>query len=196
MLFYYDPGQGRAYVRQDYPQDLIHYGDYSVYFNREVFWCTPCDATLHAIGDWRSDDPQAGRASHQSQEETDGWSDWHLLTFAYGTHDYSSRVGIGHGYQTLCTQRPDQNWVRELFPEVFHAPAGRRTDNTQLGGLSGDLGFLLALLAFSVSPVDVRTAVERCIRRDGWRAFTNQEHRSGCKWFEQLYYLSSSLKTF
>jgi len=184
MLFYYDPGQGLAYPRQDYPQDLIHYSDFSVYFYRDVFWCVPGDAIANAIGDWRSDDPQAGRASYQSQEETAGWHDWHLLTFAYGSNDYSSRVGIGHDNHTLYTQRPDQRWVPEIFPDVYHAPGPRRTQNVRFGGLSGDLGLLLALLAFSVSPEEVRTAVETCVRGDGWRPFLNAERRSGCKWFE------------
>ena len=176
--FYYNAQYGRAYAMTGGPQEVVHFKDVSVYFCRDLFWCVPYDATEHNIGDWRDDVPRAERAAYQSQGDAGQWQDWHLLSFAYDRDSNSSFVGIGHNGQTLCKQRADQHWVPEILPDIYHATV--HTTDPRSGCLSGDLGLLMALLALSVSPATLRSAVESCIRSNGWLPFGGVR-RSGCK---------------
>jgi hypothetical protein len=174
---------GRAYPITALPESAVHYKDVSVYYDHDYFWCVPYDATQFGVGDWKQDLPEPEEEdAPDDQEEDRFYHEWHLMKFTHDETTYASSVRIGAEKDQLLTQRPDQSWVHEIFPEVYHAPAGYRTPDTRFGALNGDLGLLLALVAFSVRPNDVLGAIERCVRGDGWRAYGSRERRSGCKY--------------
>jgi hypothetical protein len=89
--------------------------------------------------------------------------------------DWASHCAFGANRQRLCGQRPDQRWVNELLPMRNQADLERRTTDTRYGGLYGDLGILLGLLALSVRVSDVDAAVRHAVRsvlgdNGGWRS--------------------------
>lgn len=90
------------------------------------------------------------------------WSNW------------ASQCAFGANQERLYTQRPDQLWVDELLPMRNQAQYDRRTEDVRYGGLFGELGILLGLLALSVKPSNVDAAVQRAVRDvtlpdGGWR---------------------------
>ncbi|KAF2427291.1 hypothetical protein EJ08DRAFT_663043 [Tothia fuscella] len=109
--------------------------------------------------------------------------DWTILAFAW-RNNYASEVTLTDSQQSFYTsdcnqqrlygQRPDQRWVTELLPTRNHATKENRTDDTRYGGLYGELGRLLGLVALSVKPQDAESALTRVVSdvvgtKGGWR---------------------------
>lgn len=186
LWFCFDSETRRATrLEHGLPAGSEFFKEVSVYYYHDIFWCVPYDATRYPVGDWKQDvqnDDEEEEDDSEDEEETPtaSYMDWHPLRFSYDATTYTSFARLGVDGQTLVSQRPDQQWVSEILPDVYHAPDTHHVTDRRVGALNGDLGLLLALVALSVRPDMVRRAVEHCVRGDGWRA-TGLPRRAGCK---------------
>ena len=114
------------------------------------FWVVPYDATQWNV---RSAPPNSP-----------WYPGWKGLNFEHLPNGVSS-VGYAHGEETLATQRPNQMWCRQLFPDGYLA--GQETG--QAGGLQGDLAIILALGGFSAPPGRMADAIAASFKVGRWQ---------------------------
>jgi hypothetical protein len=100
----------------------------------------------------------------EDEENDPTTTDWKLLHFLWREKDKASMAVLGGNEQRLCAQRLDQAWVAELLPTRHHADPGNHTMDTRLGGMYGDLGIILGLIALSLHPDDVDSVLKTCPR--------------------------------
>lgn len=191
LIFYFNGN--RVEQVASLPPNVVVYRTTSLYFNNETFWGVPYDATRAQVGNGRQD---SGDTS--SDDDADGeeevavhsryeWLDWHRLGFRHQIQTYTSIAMIAGPEDRLVAQRPDQRWVQELLPDVYHAPdTHSRSTDPRVGTMNGDLTVLIALLALSVRPDLVKRTLEHCIRGDGWRHHS-RPRREGCQYFFKEY---------
>lgn len=73
---------------------------------------------------------------------------WQPLRFDYDGDNYSSFVTSAGKNPQLRVQRHDQTWPAMLLPDIYHAYD--RMEDPQYGGLTGEMGIFLALIALSM----------------------------------------------
>jgi hypothetical protein len=158
-------------------RDMTHYKTYSFYHHQGKKWIYPSDATQYQVGDGSGNNIMSGRDPHrvyggsdssESDFEESSWEDWTELTFQW--LDPSQTIGgvslasLRNAENQLFTQRADQKALLELIPPRYHAEQRRWTENTAYGGLIGELPILIALVAYSVPPKQVRSRMPDCFR--------------------------------
>ncbi|KAF2437041.1 hypothetical protein EJ08DRAFT_11110 [Tothia fuscella] len=159
----------------------------SMYHDHDFFWMVPYDATALPVGNGLQDEiePDSDEdAEGDSDEEPDRNAvDWTVLYFLWRNVDWASEVSFTGNQQRLKTQRPDQHWANELLPSRNQATNESRTDDIRYGGLFGDLGILLGLVALSVKPSHVDAAMRRVVKgvtgdgaAAGWRRHNLAHH--------------------
>ena len=131
-LYWYCDGQSISQIAY-LPDNCPHFKTFSVYYYKDIFWASKCDATEVQVGD--------GDDDTGDQNLEDAPEGWHLLSFNYkdwddGQQAYSSYVTNAGEHSRLRTQRPDQSWPKMLLPEHYHAPESSRTVYPQYGGLT------------------------------------------------------------
>jgi hypothetical protein len=190
-IFFFDGTM--AYQVAAAPEGIQHFKTVSVYYESEAgFWAVPFDATRYPVGNGRQDNNDEEDEEDDAQGDPDPnaeytWVDWKKMRFNWDddTNEpaYRSWIVIGGQHHQLQAQRPDQMaWLRQILPNRYHASQERNTPYTQYAALNGDLGLLLALVAFSVRPRNVAEAVTTCLTGNGWREHNHTAGR-GCMWF-------------
>jgi hypothetical protein len=118
-------------------------------------------------------DSDSDAEADDDEEDDPTTTDWSLLHFLWRNTDWASQAVQGGNEQRLNAQRPDQHWVAEILPTRHHADPTRHTSDVRYGGLYGDLGIILGLLALSLRHDHVDYAVRNCITdlhaSGGWR---------------------------
>ena len=92
---------------------------------------------------------------------------WQPLYFDYGDSPRSTYVTNAGTETHLNRTRPDQHWVKLLFPERYHN-SKQVINDMPCGGLTGDLPIFLSLIAFSIHPHYLEMALPTLIRHDSW----------------------------
>ena len=152
-----------------------------MYIYNATVWTVDYDATVVQVGDGFETSASSGYSTETeegqvSQEDED---DWVSMSFNHLTNSVSY-AGRRLQKWRLCVERDDQDWARQILPDVYMAQA--QPDNPQHGGLIGDLPLLLGLIAFAVRDTEATTVLPRVIS-DPWR-FSLGNHQSrgaGCK---------------
>lgn len=117
---------------------------FSMYYSDGYgFWVLPDDAT---------GEPQ--------------WA-WRPLTFEHDDQDYSSYLTSAGEHYTLRCQRTDQLWPQMLLPDIYQARPANISQS--YGGLKGDLGIFLALIAFSMTREHMQTYLRTLFSRGAWQ---------------------------
>jgi len=91
---------------------------------------------------------------------------WHPLRFDHGHPDYASYLTSSGAEDTLDCQRNDQAWIHMLLPSVYH---GKEIQDPRYGGLIGDLGIFLALVAFSMEPKHLQQWLPWMFQNSAWQ---------------------------
>lgn len=97
---------------------------------------------------------------------------WRPLRFDYDEVDYSSFVTSAGKHPQLRVQRPDQTWPAMLLPDIYHAYD--RVKDPRYGGLIGEMGIFLALIALSMPQEHLVHVLPSMYSAGSWR---NHEHR-------------------
>jgi hypothetical protein len=101
---------------------------------------------------------------------------WLPPRFDHDKKDYSSFLTNAGGQPQLLLQRHDQLWPTMLLPDIYHAPV--RTMNERYGGLTGELGILLALIALSVPQEHLQTVLPAMYREGSWQVHSYRAPRT------------------
>lgn len=108
------------------PSGFSKYSTHSMYFSAGVgFWVLRGDSTTGTE-----------------------FESWRPLRFDHDDNNFSSFVTSAGKNPQLRVQRPDQKWPAMLLPDIYHAYD--RTEDLKYGGLIGELGVFLALIALSM----------------------------------------------
>ncbi|KAF1981755.1 hypothetical protein K402DRAFT_222205 [Aulographum hederae CBS 113979] len=145
----------------DIPEGMDWFSTITVYHCQGIFYAVPFDATLYAVGNGRQDSGDIGEGENSSQH----WQDWKRIAFRHNHSDYTTTVDIAGEQQRLLVRRPDQRWMHELFPLHYHPQEAAWNEITDVafGGLVGNLGLIIALIAFSAAEGVVGQAFRTCI---------------------------------
>lgn len=93
---------------------------------------------------------------------------WLPLSFEHDKTDYSSFLTNARYEPALHCHRTGQRWMNMLLPDVYH---DRWDVPAPYGGLKGELGIFLALIAFSI-PVDgLQTYLPAMFQSGRWQQF-------------------------
>jgi hypothetical protein len=174
----------------------------SIYHWRGDFHIAGLDASAEEVGDGinnsasagsgnDSDDDDEGDDNEASDEEDDDGAEdeyeegWEPLTFTADPNRYISYVGRRLPLQRLPFTRPDQIWPDQLFPDGYSAL--NTINNTQYGGLVGELPLLLALMAFAMPAEYVAAGYLAQYIGNTWTAPppTHYPRRCGCEWTQK-----------
>lgn len=127
------------------PKDSVFYSTWSMFF-------------VGGYGFW----VMRGDAKNPSPGET-----WQPLTFDYDINDnYSSILTNVGQHGTLCCRPERRGWPDMLLPDIYH---GARTADERYGGLKGELGIFLGLIAFSIKRVDLTRMLPLMFRHSRWQ---------------------------
>ena len=156
------------------PDNMQEFRTFSMYFSDGSFYIVPYDATVHSVGNGsqKEEDEEGERRpsgwSDGDQSEAQEYADWSPLSFSVLGNDQTSFATIGGQTTRLHVQHPSQDpWVNELLPDRYHSLNLTREPNR--GGIVGFFPILIGLVAFSVEPDQVTTALSHCISGDKWR---------------------------
>lgn len=131
--------------QRELPLGYSAHHTFSMYYcNGYGFWLLNGDAT---------DDPRS---------ET-----WRPLNFEHDNRNYSSYLTNAGQQSTLRCQRNDQRWPRMLLPDIYQVHSADIP--LHYGGLKGDLGILLALIAFSMGRDDLKRYLGRMFINGVWQ---------------------------
>ncbi|KAF2492289.1 hypothetical protein BU16DRAFT_445510, partial [Lophium mytilinum] len=130
------------------PQGSVHFKTYSMYYDAG-FWISASDAS---------------RPDIEAKP-------WRRVSFEWDKATYASHLAHAGDCSTLRTQRPGQDWPRNLLPNIYHAPSNCWTADThnQYGGLVGELPILLGLIAFSISISYADYAISTCFSKGSYK---------------------------
>ncbi|KAF2022739.1 hypothetical protein EK21DRAFT_95473 [Setomelanomma holmii] len=132
-------------VGVDLPQGAAHYKTFSTVFGGgHGFWILHGDAV---------------------SPPKDGHEDWCHLCFDWDEDDLSSSLTNAGEHRTLRLQDSTTNWVKMLLPDIYHG--GSYSDKTY-GGLSGELGILLGLIALSMKPDRLVSELPKLMKDGEW----------------------------
>jgi hypothetical protein len=121
--------------------------------------------------------------------------DWSAIGFDHSTQSVQTTQGpqnfgssflrLGGMNEEIRVQSSQQPWVRQMLPACHQAPLIRGEDGEiiegQFGILNGDLGMMLALLAFSAPLERVHDVLNYSITPTGWRSHPwHTDQRSKC----------------
>lgn len=134
------------------------------------------------------DDSDPDAEGESDDDESDEiLQDWGLLYFMWNENDAVSQCVFQGNQQRLIYQRPDQGWVNDILSRRHHATHDRITTDIRYGGLIGDLGIIIGLIALSVRHGRVDETVQHCLRAvggdtGGWRRPRRTDvRRSNCR---------------
>jgi len=168
----------------NYYNQLQPFGQVSMYYDHDLFWCVPFDASHHHVGDGgRSRPSHRNRAS--SEDENTPTYDWSQISFVHDTQLFSSRINI-NGHPKLIATRDDCSWPERLLPNHYHPVGcyrGVPNQSPPFGSLYGNLGMLICLIGFSADGNNnegVTQALGGCIRGTQWRAPAYDRRHRGC----------------
>jgi len=145
--------------------DVIECKAASVYHQASNFWGVNYDIT----------DPNEEDSDDSDSPEP---MDWSLVRFTRPIAGHrpigSSYVDVIGQYEDLYATRQNQNWPTLLFPDPYQADIRHQNLRNRVppyGSLNGNLCVLIALLAFSASPLgtSVHQTLMSCIHPTGWR---------------------------
>ncbi|EUC46769.1 hypothetical protein COCMIDRAFT_35636 [Bipolaris oryzae ATCC 44560] len=129
------------------PQDAQLYITYSVfYIGGFGFWVLKGDATIS-----------------DTYRHSNTWQPLYFRHFS----QYSYLCNAGQ-HRTVASRRSNQNWLR-LLPDIYYESAPV-SNSPGYGGLAGELGIFLALIAFTIRPQDLRTGLPQMFRDGNWEA--------------------------
>lgn len=90
---------------------------------------------------------------------------WHLLRFDWDEASYSSSLSNTGAERTLRVQDHSKRWPHMLLPDIYHAG---HYSVAGYGGLTGELGIFLSLIAFSMRPERLVSDLPRMMRGGDW----------------------------
>lgn len=176
---YEDGSTSRLPVEPERPSRQ-HYRSYSFYCSANRIWIYPSDALRHQVGDGSgnrrilpaSPDEDAAHDSSDDPDEDNSreLEDWRALSFTWFVRDgaaISHAATRGYHGSRLGVQWPDQGQIRELLPPRNHAD-GTRLVLQGNGGMTGEIGILVALIILSLPPDRLDAALRHCLRRNYW----------------------------
>lgn len=158
-LYYWNASLTPTMNLVPFPAKPTIYEQVTMYYCDGRFWVVPYDATQRNVCEVPPD-------------ESPWLPGWKALTFEHCPNSVSS-VGFEHSHKKLATQRPNQTWRPQLFPDSCSA-----TDvNKQRGGLQGNLALILALGAFSAPPEQMADALATSFKLGRWVPHTLRHGR-------------------
>jgi hypothetical protein len=90
---------------------------------------------------------------------------WHALRFDHDKHNRSYLTTAGE-HAAMQWQRLDQAWAHMLLPTTYH---GVHTQIPHHGGLIGELPILLALVAMSMEPANLKQWIPWMFHDSAWQ---------------------------
>lgn len=93
---------------------------------------------------------------------------WRPLTFEHDRTNYSSYLTHYGSHPTLLYLRENQYWPHMLLPDIYLITPG--PPHLSYGGLKGDTGIFLALIAFSMRSERLRQFMSSMFRNGQWQA--------------------------
>lgn len=163
---------------------------YSIYIYNATLWTVDYDATALSVHDGSEIGGASGYSTSDTDDEEEGPSirgerdlnfrdDWVSMSFNHRPNSVSY-AGRRCEHWRLCTEREDQNWARQILPDLYMAQD--QTYNQQEGGLIGDLPLLIGLIALAVSDSKVSTVLPQVMQRSWQFSLSNPLSRGdGCK---------------
>lgn len=138
---------GGNFVQAPLPNGAVEYRTVSMYHHTSMIWIAQYDATKKSfIDDENETEDMDDRTSSGDSEPCFGWSE---LSFLWEGSGVSFATNAGD-HTRLCRQRVDQEWAIALLPDRYYAEQDNWTNDTELGGMTGELAIILGLIAFSV----------------------------------------------
>ena len=101
---------------------------------------------------------------------------WQPLRFDFDDSYYSSFVTSAGKNPQLRVQRPDQKWPAMLLPDIYHAYD--RTEDPNHGGLTGEMGVFLALIALSMPQKYLALTLPTMYTEGSWKVHGHQFPRT------------------
>ncbi|KAH4639700.1 hypothetical protein HBH81_094080 [Parastagonospora nodorum] len=99
---------------------------------------------------------------------------WHPLSFEWKIDTMASLLKI-KGTEPRLFTKSNAQWVKMLLPAMYHGFIEPNIGDH--GGLSGDLGIFLALLAFSIKPDSLLTVLPKLMVNGEWQVHTEAHGR-------------------
>ncbi|XP_014559811.1 hypothetical protein COCVIDRAFT_90886, partial [Bipolaris victoriae FI3] len=93
---------------------------------------------------------------------------WQPLYFQHHAQKEYSYLCNAEQYRTVYSRRSDQNWLRMLLPDIYYESAPV-IDRSRYGGLKGELGIFLALIAFAIHPQELRARLPQMFTNGNWQ---------------------------
>ncbi|EON63010.1 hypothetical protein W97_02236 [Coniosporium apollinis CBS 100218] len=155
------------------PEGTEEYRVCSMYYDRGTFYAINYDATKYQVGD--GDDGDGPACPEHGGHNSPHYMDWFCLGFrdAGEAPDRCrlSSATVPIGQHTLCAHLSREHWPGQLFSEIYHAD-----DQSQKGGLVGELPIILALVAFSIHPQLLQYALISQFCNGVWTLDPDQQH--------------------
>ncbi|KAJ5060867.1 hypothetical protein J3E72DRAFT_240727 [Bipolaris maydis] len=134
---------------QQLPQGARPYNTYSVfYIGGFGFWVLKGDAT--------------------NAETYRNSSTWQPLYFQHDPRREYSYLCNAEQHRTVDLRRRDQNWLRMLLPDIYYESAAE-VNHPRCGGLKGELGIFLALIAFAIRPQELQARLPQMFTNGNWQ---------------------------
>ena len=189
-------GKGRIYccngghfVQTQLPDGVYEYCTVSMYHYASMIWIAQYDATKKSfIVDEPETDDIEDKTSSGDSEPYFGWSE---LSFLWENSTVSFATSAGD-HTRLCKQRGDQEWAIALLPDRYYADQDNWTNDLELGGLTGELGIILGLIAFSVPLENLDDFLLNCAYKDCEWLPNVLPARHGRKFISQSIYILRS----
>ena len=151
QLYRWDARNVQTVIPVSFPPNPTIHRQITIYHSGGRFWIVPYDATQWNVCEVPPD--------------VNSWlPGWRALTFHHGLNGVSS-VGFEHDHTRLAVQSPNQTWRPELFPDGYWP----NHENSQPGGLQGNLALILALAAFSAPRGQMMDAIAASFTLGNWR---------------------------
>jgi hypothetical protein len=106
---------------------------------------------------------------------------WQRLRFDHDENNYSLFLSSAGQHSQLRVQRDDQIWTRLLLPDIYYSPVC--TQDPNYGGLIGELGILLALIALSTSREYLPDILPTMYSEGSWKVHEYYSGRMWCRLF-------------
>jgi hypothetical protein len=102
---------------------------------------------------------------------------WQPLYFEHYTHREYSYLCNAEQHRTVDTRRSGQNWLRMLLPDIYYESAPV-VSHQRYGGLKGELGIFLALIAFAIRPQELQAILPQMFTNGTWQTPNTFNHGS------------------
>lgn len=93
---------------------------------------------------------------------------WQPLYFEHHAQREYSYLCNAEQHRTVDIRRRDQNWLRMLLPDIYYESAAE-VNHPRYGGLKGELGIFLALIAFAIRPPELQARLPQMFTNGNWQ---------------------------